>query len=58
VKDLQWIIINLGFDTYKVLDPRNFQELGYGLVNDILRCNSNTSTHKENDKLLSLLKIN
>lgn len=42
-KNFMWQIIPAGPGLkYKTLNPRNFQELSYGLHNDLLRCNKNT----------------
>jgi len=45
---LIWEIISIGPDlSYKTLNPRNSEELKYGLENDILQCNKNTLITEE-----------
>ena len=40
--DLTWEIVELFGDRYKVLNPQNGKELGYGINHDILTPNKNT----------------
>jgi len=57
-ENLIWEIISISSNIkYKTLNPRNMEELSFGLENDILQCNKNTLLNKpsKNEELWNSL---
>jgi len=56
-ENLSYYRVTLGNKTYMILNPQNWEELSYGIHNELLTCNKNTEDKPKTDMeyLLSLL---
>ena len=56
-ENLQYYKLSFAGKVYIILNPQNWEELSYGIHNDLLTCNKNTEDKPKTDMeyLLSLL---
>lgn len=57
IESLQYYKVTLPKGVYMILNPRNWEELSYGIHNNLLTCNNKTELNRKNelDYLISLL---